>query len=62
MLTAACESWRMTFSWHPPHYGERWARHWLDVVRFAEESDGFEKNTPARMRGPTATMSDPRTE
>jgi hypothetical protein len=23
-----------------PHYGERWARHWLDVVRFAE-SDGF---------------------
>ena len=27
-----------------PHYGERWARHWLDVVRFAE-SDGFETNT-----------------
>jgi len=26
-----------------PHYGERWARHWLDVVRFAE-SNGFEKN------------------
>jgi hypothetical protein len=26
-----------------PHYGERWARHWLDVVRFAE-TDGFEKN------------------
>ncbi len=24
-----------------PHYGERWAQHWLDVVRFAE-SDGFE--------------------
>jgi hypothetical protein len=24
-----------------PHYGERWARHWLDVVRFAE-SYGFE--------------------
>jgi hypothetical protein len=23
-----------------PHYGERWARHWLDVVRFAE-SDGY---------------------
>jgi len=19
-----------------PHYGERWARHWLDLVRFAE--------------------------
>jgi mono/diheme cytochrome c family protein len=28
-----------------PHYGERWARHWLDVVRFAE-SNGFETNTP----------------
>ncbi|MBI1371284.1 MAG: DUF1553 domain-containing protein [Phycisphaera sp.] len=26
-----------------PHYGERWARHWLDVVRFAE-SNGFETN------------------
>lgn len=26
-----------------PHYGERWARHWLDVVRFGE-SDGFERN------------------
>ena len=24
-----------------PHYGERWARHWLDVARFAESS-GFE--------------------
>jgi len=28
-----------------PHYGERWARHWLDVVRFAETS-GFETNVP----------------
>lgn len=28
-----------------PRYGERWARHWLDVVRFAETS-GFEVNTP----------------
>jgi hypothetical protein len=26
-----------------PRYGERWARHWLDVVRFAE-SYGFEMN------------------
>lgn len=26
-----------------PRHGERWARHWLDVVRFAE-TDGFEKN------------------
>jgi len=28
-----------------PRHGERWARHWLDVVRFAETS-GFEVNTP----------------
>jgi hypothetical protein len=28
-----------------PQFGERWARHWLDVVRFAE-SDGFETNQP----------------
>jgi len=28
-----------------PQYGERWARHWLDVVRFAETT-GFEVNTP----------------
>jgi hypothetical protein len=28
-----------------PHYGERWGRHWLDVVRFGE-SDGFERNLP----------------
>jgi hypothetical protein len=27
-----------------PAYGERWARHWLDVVRFAE-SHGYEMNT-----------------
>jgi hypothetical protein len=27
-----------------PEYGERWAQHWLDVVRFAE-SDGFEYDT-----------------
>ncbi len=27
-----------------PQYGERWARHWLDVVRFAD-SNGFETNT-----------------
>ncbi len=28
-----------------PHYGERWAQHWLDIVRFGE-SDGFEYNQP----------------
>lgn len=28
-----------------PAYGERWGRHWLDVVRFAE-SEGFEYDRP----------------
>jgi mono/diheme cytochrome c family protein len=27
-----------------PHYGERWGRHWLDLVRFAE-SHGFEHDS-----------------
>lgn len=27
------------------HFGERWARHWLDLARFAE-TNGFETNTP----------------
>lgn len=30
-----------------PRYGERWGRHWLDVVRFGE-SNGFERNGPRR--------------
>ncbi len=28
-----------------PHYGERWARHWLDLARYAD-TDGFEKDLP----------------
>ena len=28
-----------------PRYGERWASHWLDIVRFAD-TNGFETNTP----------------
>ena len=28
-----------------PAYGERWARHWLDVVRYGE-SNGFERDLP----------------
>jgi len=28
-----------------PHYGERWARHWLDEARYAD-SEGYEKDTP----------------
>ena len=27
-----------------PHYGERWARHWLDVVRFAQ-TNGYERDS-----------------
>ena len=28
-----------------PHYGEHWAQHWLDVVRFAE-TNGYEADSP----------------
>ncbi|MBL8293650.1 MAG: PSD1 domain-containing protein [Bryobacterales bacterium] len=28
-----------------PHYGERWARHWLDLAHYAD-SDGYEKDLP----------------
>lgn len=28
-----------------PHFGERWARYWLDVVRYAESS-GYERDQP----------------
>ncbi|MFO1451784.1 MAG: PSD1 and planctomycete cytochrome C domain-containing protein [Opitutaceae bacterium] len=28
-----------------PRYGEKWARHWLDVARYAD-SDGYEKDVP----------------
>lgn len=28
-----------------PHFGERWARHWLDEARYAD-SEGYEKDTP----------------
>jgi hypothetical protein len=28
-----------------PHYGEKWARHWLDLARYAD-SDGYEKDLP----------------
>ena len=36
-----------------PEYAERWAQHWLDVVRFAE-SDGFEYDTHRSERGAIA--------
>jgi mono/diheme cytochrome c family protein len=28
-----------------PHYGQKWGRHWLDVVRFAE-TNGYERDGP----------------
>ena len=28
-----------------PHYGEKWGRHWLDLVRFAE-THGYERDSP----------------
>jgi hypothetical protein len=28
-----------------PHYGERWARHWLDLARYAD-TNGYEKDKP----------------
>ncbi len=34
-----------------PHYGERWARHWLDVVRYAD-SNGYETNRERKTAWP----------
>jgi cytochrome c553 len=31
-----------------PHYGEKWARPWLDAARYAD-SDGFEKDKPRQV-------------
>ena len=31
-----------------PHYGERWARDWLDAAQYAD-SDGFEKDKPRQV-------------
>jgi mono/diheme cytochrome c family protein len=28
-----------------PHYGEKWGRHWLDLVRYAE-TNGYERDNP----------------
>ncbi len=32
-----------------PRYGERWARHWLDVVHYGE-SHGYDKDKPRAKR------------
>jgi mono/diheme cytochrome c family protein len=34
-----------------PHYGERWARHWLDVVHYGE-THGYDKDQPRRNSWP----------
>ena len=34
-----------------PRYGERWARHWMDVVRYAD-TDGFERNVERKSAFP----------
>ena len=36
-------------------YGERWARHWLDLVRYAD-SNGYEEMVPSRVSGGIETM------
>src|SRR5262249_49137655 len=33
-----------------PHYGEKWARHWLDIVRYAE-TNGFERDNAKPLAG-----------
>jgi len=30
-----------------PHYGERWARHWMDVARYGEDNSTAEATNPA---------------
>lgn len=43
---ASPDAWRLLIDrlLDSPQYGERWARHWLDISRFAE-SHGFEHDT-----------------
>ncbi|MBW8885071.1 MAG: DUF1549 domain-containing protein [Planctomycetia bacterium] len=41
-----------------PHYGEAWAQHWLDVVRYAE-SEGFEYDRQSRRRLPPPRSRSP---
>ena len=33
-----------------PHYGEKWARHWLDLARYSD-SDGYRQDDSVRMPG-----------
>ena len=36
-----------TRCWQSPHYGERWARRWLDLARYAD-TNGYEKDRAAQ--------------
>ena len=42
-----------------PHYGERWARHWMDLVRYAD-SGGFEFDIDRPRDVPLSRLSDRR--
>ena len=37
-----------------PHYGERWARRWLDLARYAD-TNGYEKDRGRDRSGRTGT-------
>ena len=41
-----------------PAYGERWARHWLDLARFAE-SNGYERDADQALRLALSRLGDP---
>ena len=50
-----------------PHYGEKWGRHWLDLVRYAE-TNSYERDNPkpqrlaiSRLRHPLASTPTSRT-
>ena len=44
-----------------PHYGERWARHWMDVVHFAE-THGHDQDRAAAERLAVSRLPDPRVQ
>ncbi len=41
-----------------PHYGERWARHWMDVVHYAE-THGHDQDRPRDQRLAVPRLPDP---
>jgi len=44
-----------------PHYGERWARHWLDVARYAD-SDGQESDAEPAHGSSLSRLRHPQSE